>query len=420
MNSIASWAITLLIAILPVVTLTIGGGSDLFYVLLALCVAVPFARHDGWRSWCAALRPHLPMLLALQVPIAAVLISQATHATWHGASIEKAARISIAMPILLGALLQLDAKVLRHALSGILVAGWAGALYIFWLIYPKFNRPPTEQYNAVGYGNLMLLLAALTVYSLYVPLTRHAAIEKAVKALTAMVIFAAFILTQTRTGWLAIPVFALIMLGLTGGLRRRRRAIPILLGALAVLVALGWTNPALKARVTQGIHEVQACHDANATEDTSVCIRFQLWRATVQMIQAHPLTGLGSNVPFSDELRARVATGVVSPFVAENFGEPHNDMLYALSSFGILGGIGLLLTYVAPALHFCRRLRDGASQTARASAAMGLALCLGFAVFGLTEFMFRGMRTVSLYVVFLSLFIALASRLSSSEKSRLA
>jgi O-antigen ligase len=39
---------------------------------------------------------------------------------------------------------------------------------------------------------------------------------------------------------------------------------------------------------------------------------------------------------------------------------------------------------------------------------MGVALCLGFAVFGITELMFRGMRTVGFYTMFVALFLVLS------------
>src|SRR3546814_18014746 len=83
---------------------------------------------------------------------------------------------------------------------------------------------------------------------------------------------------------------------------------------------------------------------------------------------------------------------VVSKYVAYNFGEPHNDALKALYSFGVLGGLGLLLMYFAPACLFIRRMSHRYSSQTRAAAAMGAAFCLGFALFGLTELMFRGMQ----------------------------
>jgi O-antigen ligase len=100
--------------------------------------------------------------------------------------------------------------------------------------------------------------------------------------------------------------------------------------------------------------------------------------------------------------------GIVSEYVTNNFGETHNDMLMAMASYGILGASALLIVYFAPAVVFLRRLRQPLAMPARASAAMGLALCLSFVVFGLTELMFRGMRTISMYGMLIALFLALS------------
>lgn len=399
---------TLLIGAIPIVALITGRISEAFYVLLLLSVALCLRKKKDWGR-TISIRAEWRLFLALLTPLIAVLVSQAAHEAWHSSSVEKAARLSIAFPILLMAFLMIRTRWLRYAVWGVIAAGWASAIHVLWLVYPRFNRPPTAEYNAVTYGNLMLLFATITLYSLYLPLTRHPRIEAAFKWLTVSITLVGFVLTQTRTGWMAIPVFALIMLSLNRTQRRPRPTIALLATALAALLALGATSPALRERVVQGYEEVLDCQGTNSTADTSVCIRLQLWRASADIIKSNTLTGLGGGAEFTAELRLRVATGMVSPFVAENFGEPHNDLLYALSSFGILGGVGLILTYTAPSLVFWRRLRSHAPQTERAAAAMGLAVCLGFAVFGLTEFMFRGMRTVSLYVVLVTLFMALST-----------
>jgi O-antigen ligase len=83
-------------------------------------------------------------------------------------------------------------------------------------------------------------------------------------------------------------------------------------------------------------------------------------------------------------------------------------MMQALSSFGILGGIGLLLMYFAPVWVFVRRMSRRYPRESRVAAAMGAAVCLGFAVFGITELMFRGMRTVGFYTMFVALFLMLS------------
>jgi O-antigen ligase len=79
-----------------------------------------------------------------------------------------------------------------------------------------------------------------------------------------------------------------------------------------------------------------------------------------------------------------------------------------MAGHGVLGLCALLLLYFAPAWIFIRRLAQGAPQSARVAAAMGLCVCLGFFAFGLTELMFRGMGIMSFYALMIAWLMALS------------
>lgn len=396
-----------LLCAMPVAAMTVGGGSALFYAMVLLCLLRCFSRPGGWRETLRSLRPYCIVVIALTVPLCAIAFSQYAHALFHGPSLERGLRISIGLPIILGALLSIDQARLRLAFWGVVAALWASAATVLWLSLPAWNRPDTPQYNAVGYANLMMLWLFIILYGMSWTLTKRPQLEQRFKLLTVVSGFAGVILTQTRTAWMAIPLLMFLGMWLFGHMRRPWRALGVLAASLVVLAALGSTSQALRTRVAQGIHELQECHGANATADTSVCIRLQLWRASIEMFEAEPLFGLGTPARFAPELQARVASGVVSPFVARDFGEPHNDMLQMLSSYGLLGGLGLALLYGVPAGFFLRRLAAANPEPLRAAAAMGAALALGFAIFGLTELMFRSMQNVALYVALTAWFLAL-------------
>lgn len=394
----------LLLALSPVGMLTFGGSSALFYALLLVCTVVAASRVG--ETW-VHLRPYRWLILALCLPLAATAFSQGTLHAWRSTEIERALRISLAFPLLMAGLLVMDARILRQFVWGLLAAGAASFAVVLYLSWPTFERPLTPQFNAVSYGNLMLLTGVMVLYSLEWPLTRMPRIERSLKIAVGCAAFLGFILTQTRTGWMAFPLFAVIALTLNRKIHHPARALAILVATLAVLVAAGATNSGLRERVAQGFEEVRQC-ETQQTADTSMCIRLQLWRSAWAMLEAHPWTGVGNGVQFIDELKERAKAGKVSPYVAEGFGEAHNDMLMALALHGLPGGLALLALYLAPACLFLRRMRRDHPQAARTAAAMGLALCLGFAIFGLTELMFRGMRSVSFYVVMLAVLTVLS------------
>ncbi|CAM4276798.1 Polymerase [Bordetella tumbae] len=403
----ASLLITVLVALLPMLTLTVGWGSGLFYLLAFVCLCLILTAPAP--HWLQQLHPYRWLMLALCLPLAAVLLSQALNGHLEGPGIERGLRVALGFPCLLAGFLLIDRDRLRHFVWGVLAAGIGSTAIVCYLAGPTLERPPTPQFNAVGYGNLMLLMTVLTLYSLGWQLTRHPRAERALKLAVAAITCLGFVLTQTRTGWMAIPVFAAIGIALAGWLHRPMRALAALLGIGLVALAIGASSPALRERVAQGVQEIHECVTVAPTADTSMCIRLQLWGAAWHTIKQSPWSGIDGESTFSDKLRQLAATGQVSSFVARDFGEPHNDFLLALATNGVPGGIALLILYFAPAGLLACRLRRNVPQAQRVAAAMGLAVCLGFAVFGVTELMFRGMRTVSLYVTLIALFTALSA-----------
>jgi O-antigen ligase len=292
------------------------------------------------------------------------------------------------------------------------VAGVVSAAIVLYLALPDFVRPLTPGHNAVTYGNYLVYMAVVAVFSMGWTLTRWYRTEQLVKCVFAVVTFAGFVLTQSRTGWLAMPVFVLLGAVLFVGLRCRYRLSAAVVLALAVLVGVFSSNDTLRQRAVEGYNEVVSCQGEGALQLTSVCIRLQLYRASIDMFKEHPLVGIGDGGRFHGEMvRSSHPKGLVSDYVIDPkdyFGEPHNDLLFKLASFGLPGFLGLLLAYLAPCWYFVRRLGAAVPQQARVAAAMGLALCLGFMIFGFTETMFRRMHTLSFYAVFVAVLLSLS------------
>ena len=405
-------AVALLVAAPPLSLFISGAGSALLYLLLILC-AISFAcsgfRNDlsvQPRYWRALIIVACAMLLC-------ILVAQWAHGQWHSSSVEKAFRILCVVPLVFffG---KIPARRLRHVQWGLMLGALSGAWALISprVVFPSADgtaRPDTASftlYNTVGFANLVMLFSTLTLASLGWQLTRFGKIERALKIGVAALGFYGVLVSQTRTSLLAIPVFLIIAyLALS---RTSWRGKALFAAATIATLAILASSSIFKERMQVAVNETEQCASQPNTE-SSVCIRFQLLRAASVMFKEHPWVGAGDGQRFTGKMQELAERGVISRFVAKNWGETHNDLSYMAATYGVMGLVPFMLViYGVPVWYFVRHLRarDYVGVTA---SMMGLILVLGFLAFGLTEMMFRSMRTVSFYVVLLALFLALSA-----------
>ncbi|NLY65280.1 MAG: O-antigen ligase family protein [Alcaligenaceae bacterium] len=386
--------------------------SGVFYVLCVLSLVVWGANRKNIQSDPAAcLNQYKTLFILCAVNLLAVLVSKIAHQHLSGSEIEKAARFSVGLPLLVLGMKYIPVEKLKHCLWGVYAAVLYAFAYVVYLAWPDFVRPDTSDvYNAVGYGVITLLLSSITLYSIGVPLTGKARLEKTAKIIIGLIGMAGFLLTQTRTGLLVLPVYLLLGILLAWKDKSRAKIVIGYFASIAVIFALLFSMPMVQNRVELAKNEFLHCTQVDPIANTSICIRLQLWNTAIDIWQRNPLTGTGSNGQFSKELQNHsVPKGLASQTTANDFGEPHNDYLQALSSFGPLGVLGLLFLYFAPAWIFVKRLVQSNQLAIRSFAAMGAAVCLGFATYGMTELMFRGMRTLSFYTFMVAVFLLLSA-----------
>ena len=386
--------------------------SGVFYVLCVLSLVVWGTNRKNIQNDSAAFSNQYKTLFILcSVNLLAVLVSKIAHQHLSGSEIEKAARFSVGLPLLMLGMKYIPVDKLKHCLWGVYVAVLYAFGFVFYLAWPNFVRPDTSDvYNAVGYGVITLLLSSITLYSIGVPLTSKPRLEKTAKILIGLLGMAGFMVTQTRTGLLVLPVYLLLGILLAWKDKSRVKIVIGYFACIAVIFALLFSMPMVQNRVELAKNEFMHCTQVDPIADTSICIRLQLWNTAIDTWQRNPLTGTGSNAQFSKELQNHsVPKGMASPTTANDFGEPHNDYLQALSSFGPLGVLGLLFLYFAPAWIFVKRLIQSNQLAIRSFAAMGAAVCIGFAMYGMTELMFRGMRTLSFYTFMVAVFLLLSA-----------
>jgi O-antigen ligase len=401
--------VALLLFLLPVALLSeLSHGSAIFFGLVVLCIVSIFVIPQGVATTRQTLRNYRGLGLALFFSVAVATLASIYAGRVLESEFERTLRIFIGSLAILAACLSLNPQVLRQASWGLTLGAWVAAYYAISLSGASLERPDNlPNYNATSYSGLALLITTLSTLSLGWPLTHFRRTEIAIKLLTIVAGLFALLLLQTRGSWVALPFFILIGIVLFQHRNNWRKIFLLSLLGFVIIAAVFASRPVMRERFHSAVHEFSQCFEHSKT-DSSVCIRFQLWRASWLMFKSNPILGNSSNDEFQTKLAEYAALGIISEFTAKDFGEPHNDIVQKMASYGVLGLIGLLMLYLVPGWIFLKRLSWNAPQATRVAAAMGLSVCVGFMCFGLTELMFRGMRTIGFYAAMIGWLLALS------------
>ncbi|ARP89109.1 hypothetical protein CAL14_01350 [Bordetella genomosp. 9] len=349
--------------------------------------------------------------IALCFPLVSLLLTCGFHPEgWSSSEFEKWTRFALALPI--GwLLLRAPNRWLQQVQWSILFSAFAGAIMLIVIMHvPTLGRGAVSEfggrYNAVAFADLTLFFGFAALLTIPWVLTPWPRLEKALKIVALILALYATWLSQTRSSWMLLPVFGLVVLLSRAHWSRRTKCF-FVCGLIVVLAVGGlalWQSH--NSRMREVASDVEA-YVQDGHRDTSVGIRMQLWHASWLMFLDHPVLGTGAR-----NFRANLAhlrdQGIVTPLVASDYGEPHNDLVAAMAGYGTIGLLAMLSLYLLPAVVFYRRLFSP-DPVVHVGAQIGLLFCLGYAVFSLTEMMFRNMRSVPIYAVTMVVLFALTS-----------
>lgn len=400
MNSVPAVLAVVAIAILPAFMLSVRGAAFLaFSLLLAAALWSMLAspadvmvrvramwREHRWVILSMAAMPTAMLISALLNPEAPRNVPFAYGRLWLFAFV-------------LFALLQLRPRQLQSVQWGCVAGALASLVWAYLELRAGRAGTVGAFSNAIPFGNLSLLMGLFSLIS--IGWSKGDGWPLIVLRLVAggAGLYASY-LSQSRGGWIAIPVLLLIAVATLRHVSWKKR-LTALLVFFALLAAVCVSSSMVRTRFGQAMEDLHA-YQAGRT-DTSVGIRFQLWKAATLMLTRHPFAGVGRGA-FHDKLQALHAEGVVTKDAAI-YEHAHNEFLYNGATLGVLGLGALLALYLAPAAYFLRAaLCD--DRILRTTGAMGLTLCVGFILFGLTEVMFIIAQTVVFYSVMVAVFTA--------------
>lgn len=398
----------LLLAILlsfPTVLLILPAGRRLSFYMLLLCALACMAfriKPDG-QEFRAVLKKYRSINLAMAAMLIAVIVQQLALWSFAFKPIEKALEFAV-FPLLLWTLLLLSASNLRILQWALIIGAGLSSIALHVAMQGGDVRANGVVFNPlIPFSDLTLLMGFMTLLSV----GWNERSEKFVIALKVLIfcacLYASYI-SGTRGGWIAIPFLFIVAISMVGTIRLRHKVL-ISLAAMTVIAAMTAFMPYTKSRAELAYSEMVGFqHSTPNSSSTSIGVRFQLWAVSWNIFRHHPVLGIGT-AEFEQEVANLAAQGLITPEAGRQL-HAHNDFMQALATHGAFGAIALLALYLVPAVWFLKLARVP-DKKQRVTAGMGLAVSVGFFIYGMTDTLFYWSVCSQFYTIIVATLFAL-------------
>lgn len=283
-----------------------------------------------------------------------------------------------------------------------IITGTVG-IYEYWLTEGRvgymFHGQP------IPFGNLALCtgFACLAFLNL-----DNSKVANSLLIISASFGIIASILSQTRGGLIAIPLFMLILITFNHKYFLRKTLIaPMITGLLIIASTLFFSGVVEKvnSRLSASIENTSSFYD-NSNKKTSSGVRLSLWSIAVDGWKESPLMGKGVT-QFYDYKMEHITKGS-QPEYLQRFKHAHNEYVEILFTRGLIG-ISLFTLLISSLIWFYLKQAKNSD-----TALTGLIITSGYLVFSLTESFFS-LHTSLLY--FLTINAVLIYLLSNNSRA---
>jgi O-antigen ligase len=371
-------------------------------ILLGLSAIVCRQRVDGI-SFSELLRRYWPLALAMAAPLIAVMANEISRGHFTDRSIDAPSRLAL-FPLALWAVWLVPLPRLRQLHWAFIAGVLLSTIKVYKLSHGGEIRYLTDFIPITIFIEMAMLLGVYGLFSLAWDTRRDKALI-ALKLLAAAAILYGSYLSKSRGAWITIPLFAAIAFVSARSIRTSVK----LMTAVALTIALALAanhSVVLKERYRLAQEDIRE-YAQGTNVDTSIGTRFQLWRGSLVIFREHPIFGVGVD-RYRNALQELAERRIITP-MASTFAHSHNEVLFTMARLGAVGLAALLALYLVPASYFMRDLRHEDRQV-RGAAGMGLSLCLGILVLGLTDVVFLWWEVFPFYALGIANFITLIAK----------
>lgn len=392
--------VIVLVTLFYAFSLVVDRFAGVIYTLLLLSALVGIAlrlKPEGC-SFPALVKQYWPLMLAMATPLIAVLAHQMSVGHFVGRSYDAQSRLAL-FGLIFWAMLFIPVRYMAQVQWGLALGIVLSTIKIYVLTEGGKTRYGTDFIPIITFAQLVLLMSVFSVLTIGWNTPRRKWLSALKIVLVGVGVYVAY-LSQSRGVWATIPVFAIII-GMV--LRNIPSAYKLAIAALFALCIGGAFHygSILKERVAVAETDIRQ-YTSGAEVDTSLGIRFQLWRGSLILFKEHPLFGVGiENYPKA--LKELSERKIISPFSA-TLPHSHNEILFMMARLGIFGLLSILAIYFVPLYYFGRDIRHPDLQI-RCAAGMGAALALGFFTLGLVDVVFLWWESYPYYAISTAFFL---------------
>ncbi|PUA20279.1 O-antigen ligase [Glaciimonas sp. PCH181] len=397
-----TWPVFIAIMLFPAFSLGLhNAGNICFFLVLIFSLIAGISRYKPMQMrFAQLLREYWQLHLAMASLVIAVFLNQLATGQFAVKYYDTALRIALFSPVL-WIVLAIPLNYLKK-MQWAFILGVVGALAKTYLITKGGSvRPLNIGFLAtIPFSGMALLFSAIVVVSIGWTEPRN-------KWVIGLKVFAGLlgvyvtVLTQTRGSWIAIPFF-IIGIFISAKSVRLRHRLTILIFTLALIGVVATFSTVVQTRFAEAKSDI-SLYVNKGNEDTSIGLRLQLWDASLQLFKEHPIFGVG-RANFDTGLEDLATRKLISVETA-SYSHSHNEILFNMAILGMFGLLGILSIYFVPAYYFARELNHP-DRELRTSAGMGLTVCLGFLILGLTDMMFFWNVTGGIYSMSVATFFA--------------
>lgn len=401
--SYIKWPVILAILLFPALSIVLhnAGNACLFVLLICSITALILRCKPMDIAFSQMLKDYWPLHLAMASLFIAVILNQFSLGIFDAKQYDRALRLAIFAPVF-WIVMAAPLKYLKYVQWAFICGIIAATIKIYMVTDGGISRPGNIGFLLIiAFSDIALLLGCMTLLSIGWNSRRN----KMIMVLKFIIFIASLYITilgQSRGTWIAIPFFVIFAVHSWRRIQLRNKLM-LAIFSLVVVGSVFTFSSTVETRIAEAKSDISLyLHGKNV--DTSLGIRLQLWRASWELFKERPVFGIGRE-NFGIGLETLSAQNQISPLAA-SLAHSHNELLFNLTILGIFGLMANLSIYCVPAYYFSREIHHP-DRDIRVAAGMGILLCLGFFIFGLTDLMFFWTVLGGFYCMSVATFLAI-------------